>query len=155
MEKRINKKKVNEKISAKKVKATGKNPPLKKRTDQDQKILEIAQNFSELRTTPILIPPPLYQQDKEKHKKGTKQKTPKKQKVVQLLKIRYIIPVGDNIIMEYKLPQDDIMKIRKNNIQFIKNPKIEVRHTKSTVLKEEFSSYCGISDRHKKWLHYI
>lgn len=154
MEKRINKKKGNENISAKKVKATDKNLPLKKRTEQDQKILEIAQNFSELRTTPILIPPPQYQQDEENHKKDTKQKAPKKQKV-QLLKVKYVIPVGDNIIMEYKLPQDEIMKIRKTNIQFIRNPRIEVRHTKSTVLKEEFSSYCGIRHRHTTWLYYI
>lgn len=89
----------------------------------------------------------------KKGKKKKKKKTPEPIKF-DFRKFKFVEEVDDKYVMEYALTPDEIMNYRKNHFQIERVPKIEVRETKSSELKEEFGTYCGVKKTIKNWLYW-
>ncbi len=111
------------------------------RTDMALKISTIVSEANQGRTS-----------KKKKKKKKTKKKEPIK---FELVKFKFVEPVDDNYVMEYGLPPDEIMDYRKNQFHIERDPKILIRETKSSELKEEFGTYCGVKKTIKNWLYWV
>lgn len=90
--------------------------------------------------------------DKKKKKKKKKKKEPTH---FELRNFKFIEEVDDQYVMEYRLTLDEIMEFRKNHFQLEKEPKIMVRDTKASELKEEFGTYCGVKKTIKNWLYWV
>lgn len=70
-------------------------------------------------------------------------------------KFKFVEEVDDKYVMEYRLTRDEIMSYRKNHFHLERDPKIAVRETKSSELKEEFGTYCGAKKTIKNWLFWV
>lgn len=93
---------------------------------------------------------------KDHHSRHTKKKKAAKKVVrFELAKCKFTRRVDDDFVMEYRLRPEDIMKYRKNHFHVFKEPRIEVRATKTSELKEEFGNYCGVKKSIKNWLYWV
>lgn len=90
---------------------------------------------------------------RKKHKKKRKKK--KEPVKFKLGKFKFIEEVDDHYVMEYGLTLDEIMTYRKNHFHLDREPEIMVRETKSSEMKEEFGTYCGVKKTIKNWLFWV
>lgn len=104
-----------------------------------------------IRTRRVNAKMPTVQPEKKKRRK----RKPKKQKA-NLREFKQEIPIeGMNYVMEVVLEQQLIENTRVGNIDFRKDPKFAVKTTKTTDLRDEFSSYCGQRKGIKNWLFQV
>lgn len=92
---------------------------------------------------------------RSKKKRAAKRK---KKKVVffRFREFRVTQPVDmKNYVMEYTIPNDEMMEFRKGKIKYANNPKFEVRDSKASTLKDEFSGWCGRKQGIRNWLFYV
>ena len=99
--------------------------------------------------------PPFLRVGAKKHK-GAARKKKKVPVVFKFREIRVSQPVEmKNYVMEYTIPNDQAMEFRKGKIKYANNPKLEVRDTKASTLKDEFSGWCGRKQGIRNWLYYV
>lgn len=71
-------------------------------------------------------------------------------------KYKEVVEVDDTgYIVEYVLDENTIYEVSKNRFRYLDPPKIDVVPTKTTDLRDEFSSYCGSKKSIKNWLFYV
>ena len=94
---------------------------------------------------------------KKKKKKSKKKRIPKKKRVFfKFREFRVTQPVdGKNYVMEYGIPDEQVMEFRRGKIKYAELPKLEVRESKASVLKDEFSGWCGRKQGIRNWLYYV
>lgn len=129
-------------------------PPQKRRTELDDIAMEISNELE--RNEEVSRGGGVIRKVKDAKKNKQKKKKKKKPEPIKFdfRKFKYVEPVDDEYVMEYALTPDEIMNYRKNHFQIERDPRIEVRDTKSSELKEEFGTYCGIKKTIKNWLYW-
>jgi len=91
-------------------------------------------------------------------KRNAAKRVPKKKKKIffKFREFRVTQPVDmRNYVMEYTIPNEQVMEFRKNKIKYANNPKLEVRDSKASVLKDEFNGWCGRKQGIRNWLYYV
>lgn len=90
-------------------------------------------------------------------KKGAKKRVRRKKRVFfKFREFKVTQPVDiKNYVMEYGVPSETVMEFRKGKIKYAEQPKLEVRESKASVLKDEFSGVCGRKEGIKNWLFYV
>lgn len=131
--------------------------PERRRTELDDIALEISHEIS--RHEEASSGEEVAHSRKGKNTKKGKKKKKKKKKPPEPIKFdfrkfKFVEEVDDKYVMEYTLTPDEIMSYRKNHFQIEREPIIEVRETKSSELKEEFGTYCGVKKTIKNWLYW-
>lgn len=89
-------------------------------------------------------------------KRKPKKKAEYKKKTFPVRQFKGTIPVEQtDFVMEYTLSWDQVFEVSKNKFKIDRNPKIEVHVTKTSDMRDEFSSYCGRKKTIKNWLFYV
>lgn len=90
------------------------------------------------------------------HHKKHAVKRKKRPVVFKFREFRVTQPVNmKNYVMEYTIPPTQIMEFRKGKIKYANNPKLEVRDSKASTLKDEFSGWCGRKQGIRNWLYFV
>lgn len=90
-----------------------------------------------------------------KHARPRKSKPKKKLFKSQLIKFKFVEPIDDDHVMEYGLSEQEIMNYRRRHFKVENPPIFEVRTNKTSEMKEEFGTYCGIKKTIKNWLYWV